>query len=341
MVPRQTPEPLLSSARTHWTTSGIENTEKHAALRSDTNIDQDELSAMNDLLTFLNGLSLPLKLVIFAGLAVTTHVVVIVVRQLATHALFDQPGRRHQKLRSIGTLATSALVFTLYFLAIGFILREFGVSLTAYLASASVLGLAIGFGSQGVVQDVVTGLTIIFSDLVDVGDLVEVSGQTGIVRAITMRFVELENALGASVFIPNRTINNVINYPKGYVRCIVDITLRGDDATRNAIEATVERLMMIVQQQFSGIFIRPPSNEGRLFFQGEKEILRIKFRIWPARGQPIEGTFSQELLAELTKIDPEYKPWMVAISYEVEKRVDKPSGTWLWKSRQATVSGKP
>jgi small conductance mechanosensitive channel len=288
---------------------------------------------MNDLLTFLNGLSLPLKLVIFAGLAVTTHLVVIVVRQLATHALFDQPGRRHQKLRSIGTLATSALVFTLYFLAIGFILREFGVSLTAYLASASVLGLAIGFGSQGVVQDVVTGLTIIFSDLVDVGDLVEVSGQTGIVRAITMRFVELENALGASVFIPNRTINNVINYPKGYVRCIVDITLRGNASEHDAIEARVDTLVANVQQQFSGIFIRSPSNEGRIALGPGKEILRIKFRIWPNRGQPIESTFLQELLAELTQIYPDYKPWMVAISYEVEQRVKKPSNTWLWKRR--------
>jgi small conductance mechanosensitive channel len=290
---------------------------------------------MTDLLIFLNGLSLPLKLVIFAGVAVSTHLVVIVVRQLATHALFEHRDRRHQKLRSIGTLATSALVFTLYFLAIGFILREFGVSLTAYLASASVLGLAIGFGSQGVVQDVVTGLTIIFSDLVDVGDLVEVSGQTGIVRAITMRFVELENALGASVFIPNRTINNVINYPRGYVRCIVDITLRGNDAERNAIEATVKSLVSNVQQQFSGIFIRPPSNEGRITFGPGKEILRIKFRIWPNRGQPIEGTFSQELLAELTQIDPDYRPWMLAISYEVEKRVDRPARTWLWQPNRA------
>src|SRR5687767_4431636 len=90
---------------------------------------------------------------------------------------------------------------------------------------ASVLGLAIGFGSQGLVQDVVTGLTLIFSDLIDVGDLVEVSGQTGVVRGVTMRFVELENALGGTVFVPNRTISSVINYPRGYVRCFVDVTL--------------------------------------------------------------------------------------------------------------------
>jgi len=285
---------------------------------------------MNDILSHLNTLSLPWRLVAFAGLAVVTHLVVILLRQFGQRALSSQQLNRHQKLRSIATLTTSALVFSLYFLAVGFILREFGVSLTAYLASASVLGLAIGFGSQGIVQDVVTGLTFIFSDLVDVGDLVEISGQTGIVKAITMRFVELGNAMGATVFIPNRTINNVINYPRGYVRCIVDITLRGDEASRDAIEATALRLMSLVQQQFPGIQMREPSSEGRIKFDAGKEILRIKFRIWPNREKPIETTYYQELISELKQIVPDYQPWMVSISYEVEKRVARAARKWLW-----------
>jgi small conductance mechanosensitive channel len=286
---------------------------------------------MNDVASWLGDLSLPWRLAVFAGLAIATHLLVIVVRQFANHVLLNQPARRHQKLRSIATLGTSAVVFTLYFLAIGLILREFGVSLTAYLASASVVGLAIGFGSQGIVQDVVTGLTFIFSDLVDVGDLVEVSGQTGIVKAITMRFVELENAMGALVFIPNRTISNVTNYPRGYIRCIVDITLRGDEASRKAIEATAVRLMNLVGQQFPGILMSEPSSEGRIKFDAGKEILRIKFRIWPNREQPIEKTYFQELVAEITQLDPDYRPWMVAISYEVERRSARPTPSWIWR----------
>jgi small conductance mechanosensitive channel len=223
----------------------------------------------------------------------------------------------------------------LYFFAIGLILREFGVSLTAYLASASVVGLAIGFGSQGIVQDVVTGLTFIFSDLIDVGDLVEVSGQTGVVKAITMRFVELQNAMGAVVFIPNRTINNVINYPRGYIRCIVDITLRGEEATRSAVESAALTKMSQVQQQFPGICVAAPSSEGRIKFDSGKEILRIKFRIWPNRQQPIETNFYQELIAAIARIDFDYMPWMVAISYEVEKRVARPNESWLFR-RKAT-----
>lgn len=295
---------------------------------------------MTALQSLLGDLPTILRIAILAALAVTVHLVVIIIRRGVKLMLHELPGWRFRKLRSIGTLATSTAVFTLYFLAIGMILREFGVSLTAYLASASVLGLAIGFGSQGVVQDVVTGLTFIFSDLVDVGDLVEISGQTGVVRSITMRFVELQNALGASVFIPNRTINNVINYPRGYVRCIVDVTLRGDEQTRQAAEEKALALMQAAQEQFPGILMTAPSNEGRLRFSSGKEIVRIKFRIWPNRGQPIEASYVQELGAELKRLDPDYQNWMIAVTYEVEKKpVTIDDGLrWLWNPPRPRTS---
>ena len=205
---------------------------------------------------------LPLRVLALIGIAVATHLLVVLIRHMAAR-FARAPLREHRKLRSLVTVLTSAVVFALYFFVFGLILREFGVSLTAYLASASVLGLAIGFGSQGIVQDVVTGLTLIFSDLIDVGDLVEISGQSGVVRSISMRFVEIENAIGATVFIPNRTINNVVNYPRGYVRCIVDVTLLGDAAARDSAEKTVTRLTEAFHQQFPGILITPPSIEGQ------------------------------------------------------------------------------
>ena len=65
--------------------------------------------------------------------------------------------------------------------------------------------------------------TQVFSNLIDIGDMVEIGGQTGIIRSIGMRFTVLENSMKAEVFIPNRSITNVINYPRGYVRCLIDV----------------------------------------------------------------------------------------------------------------------
>jgi moderate conductance mechanosensitive channel len=70
--------------------------------------------------------------------------------------------RRYPRLTTIITILVSAVTFTIYFVAVGMILREFKISLTTYFASATVIGLAVGFGLQGFVQDLVIGLTLIF-----------------------------------------------------------------------------------------------------------------------------------------------------------------------------------
>jgi len=271
------------------------------------------------------GDSLIVRILFLVSIAAFTHLFVILVRNLAQRS---SRVLQHPKLRSVISLFMSAIIFSLYFLAVGLVLRELGVSLTAYLASASVIGLAVGFGSQGIVQDVVMGLTIIFTDMLDVGDLVDVGGQVGRVTRITMRFVVLENALGAVVFIPNRSINTVLNYRRGYVRCLVDVTLLGNDGTKNAMVRSATDKMSSFFEQFPGICITEPSTEGRMETATGKEYLRLKFRIWPNRGQPIESTFVKELTAALQVLDAEYRDWMIAVYYEVEK---KPSNSRNWK----------
>ena len=220
----------------------------------------------------------------------------------------------------------STAVFSIYFAAVGMVFAQFGVSIAAYLASASVIGLAVGFGSQGIVQDVVTGFTVIFSDLFDIDDLVEISGQVGVVSEVGMRFTVLSTPLGAAVYIPNRSIANVISYPRGYVRCVVDVTLPGDADHAAQAEQTIETVAQSAFEQFPGIHRRPPGTEGRFSTPSGKSYLRYKFRIWPGRGGPIETTFKQELLGALRRIDPEYADWMIAISYEVEQVAGRRSG---------------
>lgn len=258
------------------------------------------------------------------AMAVVAHLLVLAVRRLGTHLVETGMDSRLPKTRSIASLATSVVVFCVYFGVIGLILRRFGLSITTYLASASVIGLAIGFGSQGVVQDVVTGLTFIFSDLLDIGDMVEISSQTGIVRAIGMRFTVLENALGAQVSIPNRTISNIINYPRGYVRCLVDVSLSDDGEVAKQMVKRVTEVAHGAFEQFPGIVLTPPSVEGQKKTSGGRRFLRLKFRIWPGRGAPLETSLKQELTGELKKLDPAYADWMVMVYYEIEEKAVRP-----------------
>ncbi len=266
------------------------------------------------------------RIALIVVLAVGAHVAVLLVKRLGH--LFSSAGAptRHPKMRSVASLFSSIAVFALYFGAFGFMLHELGVSLTTYLASASVIGLAVAFGSQGLVQDVVTGMTLVFSDLFDVGNMVEIGGQTGIIRSIGMRFTKLENALGAEVYIPNRSITSVVNYPRGYIRCIADVQLSGDPQTRKAMEQTVHGAVTSLSEQFPGILLSPPSINGAMHTSTGKEFLRVKFRIWPGRGAPIETTFRQELTQSLKALDAAYADWMISVYYEVEKAVKHQEG---------------
>ena len=260
------------------------------------------------------------RIIAIVAIVIIAHLAVLIVRKLSRRLMLALPRSSFTKMRTISSLMTSIVIFVLYFGAIGMVLKEFGVSLTAYLASASVLGLAIGFGSQGLVQDVVTGLTLIFSDLVDIDDMVEISSQTGIVQSIGMRFLVLKNALGAQVFIPNRTITNVINYQRGYIRCLVDITLSRDQEMADQMIEVVTPITQAAFEQFPGIFITEPSIEGRFKTHSGKEFLRIKFRIWPGRGAVMETTIKQEILQALKSLDAAYADWMVTVNYEVETK---------------------
>jgi small conductance mechanosensitive channel len=265
-------------------------------------------------------LSYPIRILLIIAAVIVVHLLVLILRRLSRRIMIALPRSSFAKVRTISSLLTSIVIFIFYFSAVGLVLKEFGVSLTAYLASASVLGLAIGFGSQGLVQDVVTGLTLIFSDLVDIDDMVEISGQTGVVETISMRFLVLKNHLGAQVFIPNRTITSVINYRRGYVRCLVDITLPGQKEVAEQMLLKVTPIITSAFEQFPGIFITQPSPEGQFKTLSGKEFFRFKFRIWPGRGSVLETILKQEIVQSLKELDPAYADWMVAVNYEVEKK---------------------
>jgi small-conductance mechanosensitive channel len=268
----------------------------------------------------ISGSTSPVRILFIVGVMIFLHLVVILVRQLSKKVMSSRIGSSLSKSKTIASLSTSVVVFVVYFSAFGLVLNEFGVSLKAYLASASILGLAIGFGSQGLVQDVVNGLTVVFSGLFNVGDMVEISGQVGIVQSFGMRFTVIENSFGAVVYVPNRTIANVVRYPLGYIRAIADITLPGDQEIAKQLEEKIDSLVSATYEQLSGILLAPPSREGRVKTSSGKEFLRIEFRLWPGRGTPIETIFKQEVVNSLKMFDPNYQEWMVSVNYEIERK---------------------
>ena len=261
---------------------------------------------------------------LIVGVALVAHLLVRGVQRSTVYYLTASAKRAHPKMRTIASLADSTLVFALYFLAIGFVLEELHVPLKAYLASASIVGLAVAFGTQGLVQDVVTGLTLVFSDLLDMEDMVDVGGQVGRVERVGLRFVVLRNYLGAEVYLPNRSVNSVIKYERGYVRAFLDMHEPGGDLPSETVEERVKLCMKAAEERFPGVFIRSSTiEEAKTVADGTRR-LRAKCRIWPGQGAPLENHVRREVVETLRRLDPDYADWMVTVSYEVEEKTRSP-----------------
>ena len=122
---------------------------------------------------FFQGGSRLERMIAIAVVLISLQLVIWFLRRVGRPLAERRLSSRASKFATM-SLASSVILFATYFVAFGLILRELGLSLKAYLTSASIIGLAVGFGSQGVVQDVVTGVTMVFADLFDVGDMVEI-----------------------------------------------------------------------------------------------------------------------------------------------------------------------
>ncbi|MGA9778899.1 MAG: mechanosensitive ion channel family protein [Limisphaerales bacterium] len=266
------------------------------------------------------------RILLIAAVAILVHVLVKITRHLSEWFINKSQAQKsplgfvtqQPKFITLTRLVVSGVTFVIYFFALGLILQEFGVNLTAYLASATVVGLAISFGSQGLVQDVVIGLTLIFSDAMDIGDMVEIFGVTSVigrVEEIGLRFTVLRNFYNQVVFVPNRTIANVSRFPHGGVFAYADIQIPDGVDRPKAVQA-VENVARGMWRQFGAIILSEPIwGDVETTAAGGWSFLRVHFKIWPGQGNLIETTFRQQMVSAMKTFRPEYADWQVAVTY--------------------------
>lgn len=291
---------------------------------------------------WLQGLPLLLRIVLMLGAAAALHLLLRAIRGLlqslrspkglTREQARESFGRRYPKLATVSSLLSSALAFVVYFLAFGLVLRELGVDPTAYFATATVVGLAVGFGSQGLVQDVVIGLTLLFSDAFDIGDTIEVAGQIGRVERMGLRFTVLTNFLGQTVYVPNRNIAQVGRYRGGVIRVYVDAQVP-QGVSDEEMTGLLERLGAGFRAQHRSIVLSDAEVQGiREAEPGGWRYARMLFRMWPGQGGLVDTGFRPRLLAALKQIDPSYSDWMIVVTYRVLREDSPPQVSGRRKS---------
>ena len=152
-----------------------------------------------------------------------------------------------KRSETLHKLVKSAVRYTIYFIAFFQILAVLGVNTTSIVASAGIASVAIGFGAQSLVKDIISGFFIILEGQFDVGDNVKIYNQAafiagGYVMSLGLRSTKIRSKDGEVYFIPNGTINQVVNYSLMYNLALVELPIKIDET----IEKIEERVNKVI-----------------------------------------------------------------------------------------------
>jgi small-conductance mechanosensitive channel len=190
-----------------------------------------------------------------------------------------RPLHETARVRTLVSLVTSLVRWAIGFVAVVVVLRELGVDVLPIIVSAGVLGLAIGFGAQSLIRDVITGFFLLFEGLLHVGDVVQIGATIGTVESIGLRVTTVRTEDGALRVVPNGQITEFANYSEGGVRAVVDVPVSRDVAVDQALAVLTE--VATAWAGASGAALDRPAVPGIIGFSGGEVILRLTVRVEP------------------------------------------------------------
>lgn len=127
------------------------------------------------------------------------------------------------RLETLGRVFRYAAAVVITLVTGMLVLSELGISIAPILASAGVIGIAIGFGAQSLIKDYFNGFFLLIENQIHQGDVVEVAGKGGLVEEITLRYIRLRDYEGNVHFVPNGAVSTVTNRSRGFAFALIDI----------------------------------------------------------------------------------------------------------------------
>ena len=188
--------------------------------------------------------------------------------------------KKISRAETLTPFLNSILTFFVYFIAVTIILKKIGIDTTAIIASAGVLGLAIGFGAQTIVKDFISGIFILIDGTISVGDVITVDSHTGTVESLNLRHIQLRKFSGELWTIPNGQIANFGNYNREWNRAVVEVDL----AYEQDIEKGMKELETIGHQwaeKNQDKILEPPVVQGVMSLGASGITIRLIVKIKP------------------------------------------------------------
>jgi moderate conductance mechanosensitive channel len=194
------------------------------------------------------------------------------------------PGAAAMRIRTLMSVLWTIVAGLVWFTAVLTILGQVGVNVTPILASAGVVGLAVGFGAQNLVKEFVSGFFLILENQVRVGDVAIINGTGGLVEAITFRTIVLRDQAAVVHVFPNGSINTLSNMTKDWSAYVMDIGVAYKEDTDRVIEV-MRRVAGELQSepQYGSAMLEPIEIIGVDSFSDSAVIIKARLKTLPIR----------------------------------------------------------
>ncbi|GAA4214755.1 mechanosensitive ion channel [Actinocatenispora rupis] len=210
--------------------------------------------------------------------------------------------RRSQRAATIGSVLRNVFSIVIFSIAVMMILSELGLDLAPLLASAGIVGVALGFGAQSLVKDVISGMFMLLEDQYGVGDVIDVGETTGTVEAVGLRITTVRDATGVLWYIRNGEVVRIGNHSQSWAMVTIDVPIgfgaSVEDATA-ALDAAVEG--MDSDEAWAGEFIDPPTVLGVQQLTVDGAVLRVQAKTSSDGQWKVARELRRRITAELER----------------------------------------
>jgi small conductance mechanosensitive channel len=251
--------------------------------------------------TFNSGLRV---LLIAAGAFALIRTVTVAVKRFENDVNFGtglDALERAKRARTLGSVLTNIATVVVLSVASLMILHEFNVDISPALTGAGVVGVALGFGAQSLVKDVIGGFFLILENQIRVGDVVAINGTGGLVEAINLRTTVLRDEEGTVHIFPNGNINTLANRSMQFSFYVVNLPLAyGEDV--DAVTALMRDIAATLQNEdaYQPFMLAPLEVIGVDAFEENAVRLKVRLKTAPLKQWFVGREFRRRLLAELT-----------------------------------------
>ncbi len=215
-------------------------------------------------------------------------------------------GEFQKRTQTLGLMVRYVLMLVIVAVAVMTILRELGIDIGPILAAAGIVGLAVGFGAQSLVKDVISGFFILIEDQIRVGDVVSIGDKGGLVEKVSLRTTVLRDLAGNVHYVPNGHINVVTNMTKDFSRYVFDVHV----AYREDVDEVIKVIKDIDEElrstpEFKDDILEPIEILGLDQFASSAVVIKARTTTLPIKQWKVGREFNRRLKKRFDELDIE------------------------------------